>query len=54
MTVVEDHAVPPGLGQPLLELLNGFVLELRNAIGEFREKFDPVYEILELPRSLRP
>jgi uncharacterized protein with von Willebrand factor type A (vWA) domain len=31
MTVVEDHAVPPGLGQPLLELLNGFVLELRNA-----------------------
>ena len=31
MTVIDDQAVPAGLGQPILELLNGFVVELRNA-----------------------
>jgi uncharacterized protein with von Willebrand factor type A (vWA) domain len=31
MTVVDDSAVPAGVGQPLLELLNAFVVELRNA-----------------------
>jgi uncharacterized protein len=31
MTVIDDAAVPPELGQPILELLNGFVVELRNA-----------------------
>ena len=31
MTVVDDGAVPAGLGEPILELLNGFVVELRNA-----------------------
>ena len=30
MTVVDD-AVPPAIGQPILELLNGFVIELRNS-----------------------
>ncbi|MEZ5266061.1 MAG: VWA domain-containing protein [Acidimicrobiia bacterium] len=31
MTVIDDGAAPAGLGDPILELLNGFVVELRNA-----------------------
>ncbi len=31
MTVIDDGPAPAGLGQPILELLNGFVIELRNA-----------------------
>lgn len=31
MSIIDDQAVPAGLGEPILELLNGFVVELRNA-----------------------
>ncbi len=51
MTVIDDGPAPAGLGQPILELLNGFVIELRNAgiPVSLTENLDAMYAIKHIP-----